>query len=288
MTEPSSPVTNPDRRVRLDWVLLAGLIAITALAVGGFGYYALRPENLPQDERVLRFYAMSFEFFGKTHIIAAGVVLFAVLLRAVGARWIVPFLATGAIAFTAEHVGTGYGFPFGDYSYTALLGPRIGERVPFVIPVSWFLVALPSFFIAARLTPNRGPWARIVFGALFLTAWDLALDPAMSFLTPYWLWGIEGAYYGMPAVNLLGWVVTGLAIMAGLEALRVQNWLERLPANWMYAYYAVMVALPVGMIAAAGLWLGVAVTLVGVALCIGGAVLANRPGTSTELVESPA
>jgi len=68
----------------------------------------------------------------------------------------------------------------------------------------------------------------------------------------------------------------------------VQNWLERLPANWTYAYYAVMVALPVGMIAAAGLWLGVAVTLVGVALCIGGAVLANRPGTSTELVESPA
>ena len=54
---------------------------------------------------------------------------------------------------------------------------------------------------------------------LLLLAWDLALDPAMSYATRYWIWGDEGPYYGMPWLNLFGWYVTGVVLMAVLSLL---------------------------------------------------------------------
>jgi putative membrane protein len=91
-------------------------------------------------------------------------------------------------------------------------------------------------------------------GAYLLTAWDLALDPAMSYLTPYWVWEDSGPFYGMPWVNLAGWMGTGIVLMAILEALGSRRWGTRLPLSWLTAYYAVVLLMPLGMVLAAGLW----------------------------------
>jgi|TARA_B110000116_G_C16590979_1_gene470559 putative membrane protein len=100
---------------------------------------------------------------------------------------------------------------------------------------------------------------------MWLVVWDLALDPAMSFLTPYWMWEDPGSYYGMPLINLLGWYVTGVALMAVIEGFSSRvRWVD-LDTRWMAAYYCAMLAMPLGMLIAAGLWLGVVVTLVAVA-----------------------
>jgi uncharacterized membrane protein len=84
----------------------------------------------------------------------------------------------------------------------------------------------------------------------------------MSFLTPYWVWEESGAYYGMPALNLLGWFVTGLALMAVCELFAERARLVDLSVSWMTAFFALVVLLPVGMLAAAGAWLAVVVTAV--------------------------
>ena len=87
----------------------------------------------------------------------------------------------------------------------------------------------------------------------------------MSFLTPYWMWEDPGSYYGMPLINLLGWYVTGVALMAAIEGFSSRvRWVD-LDTRWMAAYYGAMLAMPLGMLIAAGLWLGVVVTLVAVA-----------------------
>jgi uncharacterized membrane protein len=176
-------------------------------------------------------------------------------------RWIPAFAAVALVSFLSEYVGTGYGFPFSGYEYTSLLGYKLGGRVPAVIPVSWFLMALPSWAMARFLFPdkNHRVW-RVILAAYILTAWDLALDPAMSFLTPYWVWESSGPYYGMPWVNLAGWMGTGIVIMLLLEVLGTGGWAAPLDVKWLTAYYGVVLLMPVGMLAAAGQWLGVVTT----------------------------
>ena len=58
---------------------------------------------------------------------------------------------------------------------------------------------------------------RIALGSAALTAWDLFLDPQMVG-EGYWAWARRGVYRGIPLSNFLGWFVTGLGVMALLEA----------------------------------------------------------------------
>lgn len=275
------------------WALV-GLYAFTAVALIGYAVFGLRPENLPPGSWAVQFYSVSFPFFARMHIVVTAVVLFVALARHAGARWIPAMAAIYAVSFLAEHVGTGYGFPFSGYSYTGLLGPKLAGRVPYVIPLSWFLMSAPAFVMARATFPGRSrALPRIVLASLLLVTWDLALDPAMSFLAPYWLWENTGPFYGMPWVNLLGWLGTGLVIMAILEGFeRVgRGWSGTLPVRWSAVYYGGVLLMPLGMIVAAGLWWAVVATLGALALLWGlhRTVVASRvePPVAVPVSERP-
>lgn len=268
---------------------LAGLLAFTAVSVLGYGIYGLHPERLPNTEFALSFFTTSFELFARLHIVLAALVLAVVLVRHVGVRWLLPFASVCLVAFAAEHIGTGYGIPFGGYEYTGLLGFKVGGRVPALIPVSWFLMALPSWLIVRSALRTRAQLpGRIALASAWLVVWDLALDPAMSFLVPYWRWEESGVYYGMPLLNLAGWYVTGLAIMAVIESSSERIAWESLDVRWMVGYYSAMVALPLGMLAAAGEWPAIVVTL-GAAAATGGVTLwlHGRAHVGTVASEAP-
>lgn len=116
-------------------------------------------------------------------------------------------------------------------------------------------MSLPSWAVASRLFPGaRGRLPRVLYASFLLTVWDLALDPAMSHLTPYWVWDDPGPYYGMPWVNLLGWFGTGVVIMLFLEVSGTARWSRRLHLPWLATYYGLVLAMPLGMVVAAGLW----------------------------------
>ncbi len=267
-------------RVRNEWIALAALLAFTALSVGGYWNFALHPERLPETELAARFFTISFQFFAQLHILVAFVALAVVLVGRLKLRWIPAFAAVYALSFLSEHLGTGYGVPFGGYGYTGLLGWKLGGRVPALIPVSWFLMALPSWAMAQAAVPERTRWpVRIILATAWLVVWDLALDPAMSFLAPYWMWEDAGPYYGMPWINLAGWSLTGIILMSVLEALAPRLGMDKLPTSWMGAYYGLVVALPLGMVMAAGLWTAVGVTLVGLGLCLGSTLAFRRRGS---------
>jgi putative membrane protein len=101
-------------------------------------------------------------------------------------------------------------------------------------------------------------------GTALLIAWDLLLDPAMSKVTSYWIWGEAGSYYGMPWTNLVGWGMTGLALFLILAKLAPR------PAGnigFALSVYAVNFSLPLGFCLLNGYWLATfaAVTTAGVA-----------------------
>jgi putative membrane protein len=282
-------MTEATRTFSKDHLGLFVLGAFTFVSIVGYGRFALHPENLPSTGIALRLYSISFQFFAQLHILIAFAVLATVLIKYIGFRWTAGLGAVCALSFVSEHVGTGYGIPFGGYSYTGLLGIRIGPRVPALIPLSWFLMSMPAWVVARSVFPDRqaGRVGRLILGSWGLVLWDLALDPAMSFLAPYWRWAETGPYYGMPWSNLLGWFVTGLVLMGALEATADWASYERLPARWMAAFYVLVLTLPLGMLAAAGAWLAVGTTVIAASCTAGAMVLLRRREGVPDSAPSP-
>jgi uncharacterized membrane protein len=125
-------------------------------------------------------------------------------------RGLAPVAAAGGLGFAAELVGVTTGRPFGHYSYSGRLGPRVGG-VPLLAAAAWAMMARPSWVAAGWLTARRLP--RIALAAGALTAWDVFLDPRMA-REGYWTWPGGGRYEGVPASNFLGWWTTGTAVFA--------------------------------------------------------------------------
>lgn len=251
MSVPLLPLA--DRRFWLERLLLLGLFALTAMAATGFAVYALHPERLANVPNGLVVFGAALRFFPPSHIITGILVLAAILTWRVGRAWLPAALALYLISLASELLGTTVGLPFGPYRYGDGLGMKWLEHVPVLVPASWFMMALPSFALTSRWVTTDRVW-RIVVAAALLVSWDLALDPAMSRLMPYWIWGRAGPYYGMPLLNLVGWYVTGAALMWALTLLRVDRWLPAVPTSPLLGIYAANLVLPVIMAAAAGLW----------------------------------
>jgi uncharacterized membrane protein len=250
----SAPISaSPGRSVWLERSLLGVLFVVTVMAAVGYAAFALHPERLAAVPDAAIVYGYALRMLPPAHIIVGVVALAAILTYRVGPAWLPAAIVLYLISLGSELLGTTAGIPFGAYRYTDGLGIKWLAHVPVLIPASWFMMALPSFTLASRwITSHRG-W-RIATAAALLVSWDLALDPAMSRLMPYWVWGSAGSYYGMPLGNLGGWYLTGVALMAALTLLRVDRWLVDVPTMPLVGIYGANLALPVLMAAAAGLW----------------------------------
>lgn len=297
------------RRERLmDRGPVTVLVLFSVVAVVGYGVFGADPSRvIGLSESAIRFYSVSFGFFAQAQVILAALVLGVWLWRRAGWRWLPAFAGVYALSLGSELMGTAFGLPFGPYSYTELLGGKWLGLVPVLIPLSWFFMAIPAYGLASRALAGRGaPLARaasesvdrtgatgrIFLGSLLLLAWDLSLDPAMSEVTRYWVWGEPGPYYGMPLMNLFGWYVTGVALMVVLELAGARRWLGSRgdgagsATRWLMAFYGANLILPLGMTLVAGMW-GAAVAT---AMVLGGVVvwaaLRSRSPSGTQAVES--
>src|SRR4051794_19897601 len=264
-----------DRRLWLERSLLLALFALTAMAATGYAVFALHPERLAEVPNAAAVYGQALRLFPPGHIVAGILALAAILSWRVGGAWIPAAVSLYLISLASELLGTTVGLPFGPYRYGPGLGIKWLEHVPVLVPASWFMMALPSFALATRWVTTDRAW-RIVVAAALLVSWDLALDPAMSRLMPYWIWGQAGPYYGMPLLNLVGWYVTGLALMAALTLLRTDRWLTDVPTAPLLGIYVANLALPVVMSAAAGLWPASVLAVIPIALAAAAAAARGR------------
>ena len=256
------------------------LALFSAAAVGGYWFFGLHPENLARFPSSAGFYAHSFAFFARTQVWLSGIVLLLILGSGKKLKWIPGLVAVYVLSLSSELAGTTTGFPFGDYHYTDLLGTKWFGHVPYLIPLSWFTMALPSFVLVERTLQNRLPKvARWAVAAALLTSWDLVLDPAMSFLVPYWLWGQAGSFYGMPFINLAGWFVTGFVLSAALSHFRTAEAVDHVSNKTLLTYYVIVYALPAGMLVAAGHVLLVVLTTIGI---FGGMYVVHRWASGAE------
>ena len=123
--------------------------------------------------------------------------------------------SAGGIGFAVELAGVATGRPFGHYTYSDKLGPRVGG-VPLLAAAAWAMMARPAWVVAGLI--DRRPAARVPLAAGALTAWDVFLDPRMA-REGYWSWPGGGRYEGIPASNFAGWLATGATVFAVWSAI---------------------------------------------------------------------
>lgn len=251
------------------WILalvLAAWIFYAGTMTGGF--------NLPIERLPWSILVPGFALFSFVHSV--------ILLG--HKRALLLFVLCTVLAFTSEYIGETTGTIFGPYYYTDVLGPKIAGRIPVLIPLAWYMMFYPSYVVTNLLAEGhpvaqgRGTawiiWISAL-SALIMTAWDLTMDPIMSFNPcrtgsidclpaeldqavighPAWVWSDGGAYFGVPYSNYRGWLLTAFAVFALYRLLerRIDH------APWPGGLSKVVAVLPVaayGCMAFTDSWLG--------------------------------
>ncbi len=174
-------------------------------------------------------------------------------------------LAVALLGFIAEVVGVHLAFPFGAYAYTDSLGPRL-FAVPLVMTFAWLTLAAYVKQMLKKLKLWR--WLEPVVGALWMTAFDLLIDPLAANQLNYWRWIGPGDYYGVPLSNFAGWFGVSILVFLILQKRFSENSTARLVGLSIVLFFT--------FIAAAHGSVGVA--LVGGGLCVLHAVIFNLHG----------
>ncbi len=115
-----------------------------------------------------------------------------------------------------ELVGVLTGLPYGAFSYGVELGPMLFDLVPLGLPVFYFPILLNSYLLALLVLDSPSFLRRFAFTLGVVIALDLILDPGAVALG-FWGWADPGGYYGVPAVNYLGWLLSGSVAIAILQ-----------------------------------------------------------------------
>ena len=213
--------------LRAERICLIGHLVSMAFGLAGLLLVMPHPEFLEYVPAGQRLFRWSLAGGGVSYILLATIAVALYTYRTLGLSALLSFMIPAiVISLSSELVGTGTGFPFGDYSYLNGLGFKIAGRVPFTIPLSWFYLGFSSYLLARvgltsyGHTSNRLPSllshaGAVGLGAMLLTSWDFVLDPAMSQTAmPFWYWHEPGAFFGMPYQNFAGWMVTGCVFIA--------------------------------------------------------------------------
>ena len=129
-------------------------------------------------------------------------------------------LVFSVLPLLVEGLAVATGFPYGSFSYAGTLGEPLFGLVPWTVSFAYLPMLLGAVTLASQLAGTD--WRRFIpASALLVVAIDLVIDPA-AVHAGFWIWDAPGLYYGIPAVNFLGWAVTG-TIYAALFFLAVRE-----------------------------------------------------------------
>lgn len=160
-------------------------------------------------------------------LVAGSVAMFACCLgsavHVLGARAALRFVLIAVVlGWIAEELGARFGWFFGSYTYTEVLGPRLGS-VPFVIPLMWFALTYIGYVTANLIvwqTPSDGASSlgqnlvQSLLAAMIVTAYDLGADPYMVFKLKAWVMTkLDGGWFGETLQGFAGWMLVSFVIV---------------------------------------------------------------------------
>lgn len=187
-------------------------------------------------------------------LIASSILMFACCwtsaIHFLGARAALNFVVIGVtLGWAAEQLGSSYGWFFGSYTYTTVLGPTLGD-VPIIIPLMWFALTYVAYVLSnliAWQTPMDGvatlgkSLVTSLLAAMLVTAYDLGADPYMVFTLKAWIMTMkDGWWFGETLQGFFGWALVSFTIVFTFRltlhknkpqpALHIATWHALVPA----------------------------------------------------------
>ncbi|HYL74017.1 MAG TPA: carotenoid biosynthesis protein [Bryobacteraceae bacterium] len=147
--------------------------------------------------------------------------IFALIHGARSYRWrgILTFIGLNLLVGNMfENLGVRTGFPYGDYYFTDVMGPKL-LVVPIMLGLAYVGMAYLSWTLARVILGSIKvslEGSRVValpaVAAFIMTAWDLSQDPIWATILRCWVFPHGGAYFGVPVSNFLGWYLAVFVI----------------------------------------------------------------------------
>ncbi|MBN2334891.1 carotenoid biosynthesis protein [Candidatus Bathyarchaeota archaeon] len=144
------------------------------------------------------------------------------LVRYMGVRrGLIILLVFSVLPLLVEALAIWTGFPYGEFHYSELLGYTVLGLVPISVSFAYTPILLGAMSVASRFS-GRSLAKYALFSSLVNVSIDLVIDPA-AVSAGFWGWTQPGAYYGVPLINFLGWIMTGsiyaalFYLMTGVE-----------------------------------------------------------------------
>jgi uncharacterized membrane protein len=73
---------------------------------------------------------------------------------------------------------------------------------------SWIVAGILLYGADSRLRERFNVILLPVVAAFVMTQWDLILEPPSATISKAWVWHDGGAFFGVPASNFFGWLLT--------------------------------------------------------------------------------
>jgi uncharacterized membrane protein len=186
----------------------------------------------------------------------------------------------------AHGIGAKTGIPFGPFSYSIEIGPKVFSSVAWFMPLIWVIAVINGRGVARlimkpwRKTKNYGFWV-IGVTAVLVLFFNLALEPFATRTRGYWVWTptkFPLAWYGMPLINSISWaLLTGLALAFATPSLiNKHSRARKLPRQYHPLYTWVLLfalfATGCGFHALwSAMWLAIGTAMLSIVLAIRGA-----------------
>lgn len=175
--------------------------------------------------------------------------------RVYGVKGMAVFMAVClAVGSLFESISLRTGFPFGRYTFTAVMGPKV-LQLPVLLALAYVGVGYAAWVVAtlivgARAHTRAGLVVVPCVAAAAMTAWDMAMDPVWANIDRAWVWFDGGGWFGVPFRNYFGWLLTTWCFYQIFAA-----WLARQPRRVRMAQWNRLAVLMYGLVAAGNLLL---------------------------------
>ena len=154
-------------------------------------------------------------------VLTAATTLASLTRQLPGQNVVAASLMIAIIGGSLEALGAQAAVPFGPFEYTAEIGQRLFEPLPWAVPLLWLILILNGRGVARlvlrpwRRSRSYGFWL-IGLTTLLVVLFDLGLEPFATSVKHYWLWHPTKTaiqWYGAPWVNFFSWAVIILLIL---------------------------------------------------------------------------
>jgi uncharacterized membrane protein len=179
------------------WLFLIVQAGIVVASLLGYGIFTSRPDLLIQVDPQARFFTWAFHGFAVGNMLFGGLAVLAESVLRDRKSALMAFVAIYLVSLASELLGTAYGVPLALFLHDPLGSEVVQSRAS---ADSAELVHDELGSVDHCMSKNAG-FRAVLLGTCLLIAWDLLLDPAMSRVTSYWVWGTRATIAVCPGVT---------------------------------------------------------------------------------------